>query len=137
MSSGEIGGGASKREPGEEARHGIGELAPHLALAAVMSERCAPLLACIGDRDPVQEEALAELRHDAVMLVEHRRRARQEPDATLPVQPAAAVDADVAVPAPVVDLAQRPEHARALVAMHRQDRAEVLEHDEPVLADLA
>jgi hypothetical protein len=42
------------------------------------------------------------------------------------MEPATAVDADVSMPASVVDLAQRREHTRALLPVHSEDGSEVL-----------
>ena len=48
-----------------------------------------------------------------------------------------AVGADLAVPAAVVDLAQRRQHLGAGVGVHRQDRRDVLDDEQAAVADLA
>ena len=58
-------------------------------------------------------------------------------DAAGPFDGASAVGADVAVPAAVVDLAQRGEHLGAGVAVHRQDRRDVFDDEHSAVADLA
>ena len=58
-------------------------------------------------------------------------------EAAFPFEGVAAFGADFAVPAAVVDLAQRGEHLGAGVGVHRQDRGDVLDDEQAAVADLA
>jgi hypothetical protein len=95
------------------------------------------LCVLVAWREPERDPSLAERGEDGVRLVERRRRAGDEAEPAVPFEFPAAAGADVAGVAAVVEVAERLEDLRACLVREAEDRAEVFDDDEPLVAELA
>ncbi len=121
--------GALHVERGEHPPHGSREVGAHLLLGADVAQRL-PTVVQAPDVavDAHEPEAVPHGCDDGVVRVVGGGRRADDDQAPGPRQGAPAVGPDVALPPAVVDLAQRCQHRGPLVAVHRQDGSEVLDH---------
>ena len=123
---------------GEHAADGRRQLGAHLRFfAGVPAGPPAGLHPADGGVHAHEHEPIAHARDDVVCAVPGGRDGADHDEAALSRSARAAIGADVALPLPVVDLAQRGEQAAARVAVHRQDGRHVLDDEHAAIAQAA
>ena len=99
---------------------------------------CRPdALRALVESDADEDEPVAHRGDDVVVGVPRGGDGTDDDDAAPPFEGVPTVGSDLAIPAAVVDLAQRGEHLGAGVVVHRQDRRDVLDDQQAAVADLA
>jgi hypothetical protein len=86
---------------------------------------------------PHQHEPVAQLGDDRVSAVVGGGAGHDHAELAVPLQPGAALGADVPIPGAVEDFSKRGKDVAAPVALHADDAGEVLEHEHAVVADPA
>src|SRR5262249_9005249 len=122
---------------GEQMSDGFGEFLAHLFGAGADVVEGAEELLLARDRGQAGEQgAVAHSPEDGVMAIDHAGATEQHPELAIPNEFYAAASADVSGPMPVVDFAHGSQQRSACIALHRQDRAEVLENENAEPAEL-